>query len=107
MNLRVITAIGLLASCVFAQPEFADHDRPTVTALEVAFANAGDPMLEWQIHASWCTTDRGSSGFIYRHSNGDPFERAIACQRDAKNDRAANLIWAAGRPTVNNFLAGK
>jgi hypothetical protein len=61
---------------------------------------------EWQIHAKWCTTDRGSSHGAYINTcrTYDQFDSVIACQQDAGNGRAVQLIQAAGRSTVNTFM---
>jgi hypothetical protein len=77
---------------------------PTGGLIAVALAT-NQP--EWQVHALWCTTDDGSSGRLYRRTchTQDQFDSVIACQRHSRNDRAVQLIIAAGRPTVNAFMA--
>jgi hypothetical protein len=60
---------------------------------------------EWQTHAKWCTTDRGSSHAAYLNAcqNGkDQFDSVLVCQ--GHSGGAQNAIRSAGRQTVNAFM---
>lgn len=94
---RLVTIIGLtLAGCCFYAVSFPpETSRATVMNLEE----------EWQIHAKWCTTDRGSSHAAYINActhGKDQFDSVLACQ--AHNGGAQNAIRNAGRAAVNAFM---
>lgn len=60
---------------------------------------------EWQIDATWCLNDQGSSGRAYQTTcnYGDQFGAVLACERG--NEKATAAIAAAGRTAVNDYMA--
>jgi hypothetical protein len=60
---------------------------------------------EWQIDASWCLHDNGSSGTAYQTSctHGDQYAAILACQRH--NAKATLAIKTAGQEAVNAYMA--
>jgi len=85
---RIVTicGIGLLTTMIFG----------------LLVVKAQEP--EWQIHAKWCTTDRGSSYGAYMATcrSYDQFDSVLACQ--AHNGGALATIRNAGREAVNKFM---
>lgn len=75
-----------------------------VASLALVTGVAAEP--EWQRHARWCTTDRGSSYRAYMNActQVDQFHSVISCQQDAGNARAVSLIQQAGPEAVNAFM---
>ena len=60
---------------------------------------------EWKIHASWCTTDGGSSGSNFRSTcqRADAFSAVIDCQ--SHNPGAQQTLRDAGQDAVNQYMA--
>jgi hypothetical protein len=59
----------------------------------------------WQTHATWCLTDNGSGGQIFRNACAqyDQFDSVLSCQQH--NPGAQEAIRRAGREQVNAFMA--
>ena len=86
-----------------------EHVRLIVPLFALCFVtslNAQQP--EWQIHASWCVGDPGSSGRNYRAactSGADQFDSVMNCQSHNRSAQAA--INAAGRTAVNAYMVSR
>ena len=67
---------------------------------------AAQSWTEWQAHARWCATDRGTANATYLDvcRSEDQYAAIVACMRDANNDQGLRAIQNAGASAVNTFM---
>ena len=81
--------------------------RFTIIALAIfSSAAAAQSGPEWQAHARWCTTDRGTANATYLDvcRSEDQYAAIAACLRDANNDQGLRAVQNAGAAAVNAFM---